>query len=138
MYMLSIMSHSLPSPLDYLPACDDLYDVCQELYTLAAKWSHIGFALHLPTSQEEAIHETRADSAHCLRMVLSKWLQKCYKYDKYGPPSWRMLVKAVGDPFGGNDCALAETIANKHSGMHNACIDCIPNKDGFLVGIIEV
>ena len=34
----------------------------------------------------------------------------------YGRFNNRMLVKAVGDPFGGNDCALAETIANKHPG----------------------
>ena len=102
-------------PLDYISAFDDLYDVCQELYNLAAKWSHIGFTLHI---QVEAIHESRGDdSTHCLRMVLSKWLRKSYNYDKYGPPTWRMLVKAVGDPFGGNDCALAETIAKKHPGI---------------------
>ena len=113
--------------LDYFPACEDLYDVCQEMHTLAAKWSHIGFAVHIPSSQEEAIRATRDDSASCLRMVLKKWLQKSYSYDKYGPPTWRMLVKAVGDPLGGDDCALAETIANKHPGMYSnevlvACI----------------
>ena len=103
---------------------------------MAAKWLDIGFALHI---QVEAIHESRGDdSTHCLRIVLRKWLRKSYNYDKYGLPTWRMLVKAVGDPFGGNDCALAEAIANKHPGMHNACIDCVPNKNEFLVGIIEV
>ena len=106
-------------PLDYLPACDDLPDVYREVYTVAARWSDISCALYLPISQEEAIRkETRGDdSAHCLRMVLSRWLRKSYNYDKYGLPTWRMLVKAVGDPFGGNDCALAETIANRHPGM---------------------
>ena len=118
-------------PLDYLPACDDLHDVYREVYTVAARWSDISFALYLPISQEEVIRkETRGDDcAHCLRMVLSKWLRKSYNYDKYGLPTWRMLVKALGDPFGGNDCALAETIANKHPGMY---------KDGFLVDNIEV
>ena len=88
---------------------------------MAARWSDISFALYLPISQEEAIRkESRGDdSAHCLRMVLSKWLRKSYNYDKYGLPTWRMLVKAVGDSFGGNDCALAETIANKHPGMYS-------------------
>ena len=107
-------------PLDYLPACEDLHDVYREVYTVAARWSDISFALYLPISQEEAIRkETRGDdSAHCLRMVLNKWLQKSYCYDKHGPPTWRMLVKAVGDPAGGNDCALAEAIANKHPGMY--------------------
>ena len=102
------------------PACDDLHDVFEEVYSLSAKWGDISFALKLPFSQEENIRsETQGTStARCLRLVLSKWLQKCYKYDKYGPPTWRMLVKAVGDPFGGNDCALAETIAKHHPGMY--------------------
>ena len=103
---------------DYFPACDDLHDVYEEVYTLAANWSDISFALKLPWSQEQTIRkETRGDDcAHCLRLVLSKWLQKAYKYDKYGPPTWRMLVKAVGDPAGGNDCVLAESIAKKYAG----------------------
>ena len=104
---------------DSFPACDDLYDVCAEVYTLAAKWSDVSFALKLPLSLEETIKEIHGgDLTRCLRMVLSKWLQKCYKYDKHGPPSWRMLVKAVDDPFGGSNCALAETIAKKHLGMY--------------------
>ena len=95
--------------------------MCSEVHILAPKWSDICFSLYLPISREEAIRkETQGDdSARCLRMVLTKWLQKSYNYDKYGPPTWRMLVKAVGDPAGGNDCALAETIANKHPGMYS-------------------
>ena len=101
-------------------AGDDLHDVYEEVYTLAGKWADISFALKLPMSLEDTIQkETRGDDcAHCLRIVLRKWLQKSYNYNKYGPPTWRMLVEAVGDPFGGNDCALAETIANKHPGMY--------------------
>ena len=108
-----------------LPACDDLHDVYEEVYTLAYKWSDVSFALKLPTSQERAIRkETRGDDCKlCLRMVLDKWLQKSYKYGKYGRPTWKMLVKAVGDSGGGNDCALAETIAKKHSGMY--CIQAL-------------
>jgi len=89
------------------------------VYTLAARWSDISFALKLPLLQEESVRsETQGvSSARCLRMVLNKWLQRSYKYDKFGPPTWKMLVKAVGDSFGGNDCALAETIARKHAGM---------------------
>lgn len=107
------------------PASDDLHDVYEEVYTLASRWSDISFALKLPMSQEEIIRKgTRGDDCnHCLRMVLSNWLQKSYKYGRYGPPTWRMLIKAVGDPTGGNDCALAETIAKKHLGMY--CIQAL-------------
>ena len=88
----------------------------REVHTLAPRWSGISFALYLPMFQVEAIRkETRGDdSAESLQMVLTKWLQKSYNYDKYGCPTWRMLVKAVGDPFGGNNTALAEAIAKKH------------------------
>ena len=101
-----------------LPACDDLFDVYEEVHTLAAKWSHICFALKLPWSEEQIIHKESHgdDCVHCLQVVLRKWLQKSYNYDKHGPPTWRMLVRAVCDPAGGNDCALAESIAKKHAG----------------------
>ena len=56
----------------------------------------------------------------CLEAVIVKWLQKCYNYQKFGSPTWKMLVKAVGDPAGGNNIALAETIAKKHPGMYSA------------------
>ena len=54
----------------------------------------------------------------CLQDVLVKWLQKGYNYQLRGSPCWRMLVGAVGNPAGGNDCALAEGIAKKHPGMY--------------------
>ena len=36
--------------------------------------------------------------------------------DKYGKPTWRRLVMAVKGHAGGNDPALAQTIATKHPG----------------------
>ena len=50
-------------------------------------------------------------------MVLIKWLKKSYNVGKYGPSTWRMLVKAVDSPAGGNNRALPETIAEKLPGM---------------------
>ena len=101
-----------------LPANDDLFEVYKEVHTLAPRWSDICCALSLP--HEETIRkETQGDDCNCcLRMVLRKWLQKSYNYVKYGPPSWRMLVEAVGDSAGGNNCTLAEAMAKKHTGMY--------------------
>ena len=67
-----------------LPAYDDLYDVYEEVYALAAKWSDVSFALKLPLFQVETIRKgvQGNDCNHCLRMVLCKWLQKSYNYDK--------------------------------------------------------
>ena len=102
----------------FLSAIADLHDVYREVYTLAHKWANICCALNLP--HEEAIREdTRGDDCACrFRMVLRKWLQKSYNFQKYGPPTWRMLVKVVGDPTGGDNNTLAETIAKNHPGMH--------------------
>ena len=90
-----------------------------QVHYLAPRWSDICCALNLP--HEETIRkETQGDDiARCFRMVLRKWLQKSYNYQRWGCPTWRMLVEAVGDPAGGNNLALAETIAKKHLGMYS-------------------
>ena len=100
------------------PGDDNLFEVYKEVITLAPRWSDICCALNLPILHEETIrNETKCDDCkRCLRMVLTKWLQKSYNYEKCGHPTWRMLVKAVDDSAGGNNTALAETIAKKHTG----------------------
>ena len=100
------------------PADDNIFEVYKEVHTLAPRWSDICWALNLP--HEETIrNETQGvDCKRCLRMVLRKWLQKSYNYKKYGSPTWRMLVEAVGNSSGGDDGALANAMARKHTGMY--------------------
>jgi len=43
---------------------------------------------------------------------MSEWLKKNYKTEKFGDPSWRLLVKAVGYFNKG----VAERIAQDHPG----------------------
>lgn len=100
----------------------DIYEVCDAVYMLCARWSHLCFGLKLPLAEEEAIAKTYSDDpGQCLKEVLKRWLRKNYDYHKYGHPSWRFLVRAVGDPNGGNDCALAETIGKNHAGKLKCC-----------------
>ena len=76
-------------------------------------------ALKLLPSDLTAIAAAHPGNPHeCLQAVVIKWLQKGYNYQRFGSPTWRMLVKAVDDPAGGNNCALAEAVAKKHPGMH--------------------
>ena len=42
------------------------------------------------------------------------WLEKNYNVKRFGEPTWRQLVKAVGHPDGGADMVLAMKIAKKH------------------------
>lgn len=89
----------------------------ESVRSLCARWSGLYIALKLPPNEEETIAKTHHGSPElCLQEVLKQWLCKNYEYQKHGCPSWQSLVQAVGDPVGGNHCALAETIGNKHPG----------------------
>ena len=88
-----------------------------EVVELAGSWSNLCLALKLLPADQSAIGAAHPGNPHgCLQTVLVKWLQKCYNYQKFGSPTWRMLVKAVSDPAGGNNNALAERIAKKYGG----------------------
>ena len=99
---------------------DDAYDVYREVVGLAGRWSSMCLALRLRPSDRSKIAAAHPrDPERCLEAVIVQWLQKGYNYQRYGNPAWRILVEAVSDPAGGNDNALAETIAKNHSGMPN-------------------
>ena len=95
----------------------DTRDVYREVIGLAGRWSGMCLALGLLPSDRSTIEAAHRGNPHdCLQAVVVKWLQKGYDYQRYGPPTWQMLVEAVGDPIGGNNLALAEAIAKKHQG----------------------
>ena len=107
--------------MSYYSGEDDAYDVYREVVSLAGSWSNMCLALRLRPSDRSKIAAAHTGNPdECLEAVVVKWLQKSYNYQKCGCPSWRMLVKAVDDPAGGNNSALAETIAKKHPGMYSA------------------
>ena len=108
------LSHCIHS---HYSADKDIHDVYGEVVDLAGSWSTLCLALKLlPADQNEIAAAHPGNPRVCLRTVLVKWLQKCYNYQEFGSPTWRMLVKAVSDPAGGNNNALAERIAKKHAG----------------------
>ena len=82
---------------------------------MANKWKSIGLALRLTPDLLNTIG-TKENMTDCLLEVLTQWLKKTYNVKWFGEPSWKLLVKAVSDPAGGNDRALAEAIAQKHQG----------------------
>ena len=46
--------------------------------------------------------------------------EKNYNVERFGEPTWQAVVKVVGCPAAGDNCALALTIATQHSGYsHN-------------------
>ena len=103
--------------MSVLSAEDDLFDVQDEVISLTGKWRSMCSALRLRAAEEDAIaSKYQSNPNYCLRAVLTKWLQKGYNYKRHGPPTWRMLVKAVAHPAGGDNVALAEEIATNHQG----------------------
>ena len=81
------------------------------------KWKDISLALGLPPSKLAKIERESEDPCDCLTQCLTLWLKREYKTEKFGKPSWMLLARAVGDPAGGNDPALAEEITNRHGGI---------------------
>lgn len=98
---------------------EDAYDVLHEVNQLAWRWSCMCRALRLRS--HENIRAEHKNPNDCLGAVIDKWLQKNYDYEKFGSPTWKMLVKAVADPFGGDNTALAESIAKNHLSKYLFC-----------------
>ena len=77
---------------------------------------NIGIALRLSLSELDSIESSSKQiPRRMLTKVIACWLRhKSYSAEKFGPPTWRMLVKAVDSPTGGNDHTLAQKIAVNH------------------------
>lgn len=95
---------------------DNEFDIEDEVIDIAPNWKGFGKALHLPPNLLERIAaQPGANPETCLSNTLAEFLKKNYEWNKYGVPSWRMIVQAVGHKIGGRDENLALRIAEKHS-----------------------
>ena len=95
---------------------DDLVDVKRELISIADKWKDIGLALRLKPATLNTIEGSRINLKDRLSDVLAEWLNKAYNVQRFGQPSWQLVVRAVRDPAGGDNQALADTMAAKYGG----------------------
>ena len=81
------------------------------------RWKDVGGALGVRENQIQIIAVTHSHSPEdCMRGVVSKWLKRSHNEEKFGPPTWKNLVKAIANPSGGQDCASALELAKKHLG----------------------
>lgn len=94
---------------------DDLFDVQSALIPVAANWRSIGIALRLrPDILQNTDTRYNGDPRACLSSMLTEWLMRNYNVERFGEPTWQMLVEAVGHPAGGANMALAKEIARRH------------------------
>ena len=106
--------------LTHSTAEEDTYDVYEEVITMAGSWEQMAAGLRLPPPKKSLIATKHSNNPEkCLLAVVEEWLKGVCNVQKYGHPSWRLLVQAVADPIGGANPALAHSIAAKHLGNHH-------------------
>ena len=96
---------------------DDLADIMEEIVSIKSVYFSLGRSLRLRAEDLKAICEaypSESDAERALNDVLLLWLQQKYNVQRFGPPTWRMLVEAVDKHAGGNDHNLAKKIALNH------------------------
>ena len=96
---------------------DDLADVMDEVLTIKSMYFALGRSLRLKNANLQAIrtqYPTESDFELALNDVLLLWLDKQYNVDRFGPPTWRLLVEAVDKESSGNNHELAKNIALNH------------------------
>ena len=84
---------------------------------MAHVWKSFGLALGVHIDTLNAIEENQKKVGNCLNDTLDDWLKNGSIRESDGPPSWELVVKAVANPAGGNNCALAQDIAAKYHGI---------------------
>ena len=103
--------------LIFITGEDDLADIMDEVLTIKSMYFALGRSLRLKNDDLEAICEkypSESTAERALDKVLLLWLKKQYNVERFGPPTWRMLVEAVNKKGGGNNHELAKQIASNH------------------------
>ena len=109
---------------------DDLTDVLEAIVPIQSAYFALGRSLRLRLDDLRSIqaaYPNESDSELALNDTLELWLKQKYNVDRFGPPTWRMLVEAVDRKTGGNNHDLAKEIATDHPAaginkwIHNIC-----------------
>ena len=95
---------------------DDLGVIMADLSTCANKWKTLSILLGLPQAKINGIEtENLAKTGDCWNKALQEWIDQNYNTNKYPPPSWRSLLKAIAR----EDYALFKQLAAQHPTQAN-------------------
>ena len=94
----------------------------EEVVSIQSMYFQLGRMLRLRDHDLKAIRKAYTNEAYpnevdaesALNDVLLLWLDQKYNVERFGPPTWRMLVEAVDKKTGGNNHDLAKEIASNH------------------------
>ena len=84
------------------------------LTDVQSRYYEIGTQLRLKAL--DTVKNRSTNDTIAMGEVVEEWLKGNYYTEKLGPPTWKMLVKVVANPNGGNNNSLAKKIANEHPG----------------------
>ena len=94
----------------------DVLIVLKSITDVASNWKRIGGLLGIDDGTLTAISNNNSASADkCLIDMVTCWLQYNYDTLRHGLPTWEKLVQVIDSPAGGNNSALALTIAQQHN-----------------------
>ena len=96
---------------------DDLTDVLEAVVPIQSAYFALGRSLRLRLDDLRSIqaaYPNESDSEVALNDTLELWLQQKYNVERFGGPTWRMLVVAIDKKTGGNNHDLAKEIASDH------------------------
>ena len=95
---------------------NDHFAVQSEIDDIKPRWKQFGAALGIKQATLSTIQTTHPQNPEeCLAVVLTEFLSMNYDgVAELGPPTWRMIVSALGHKNGGNNPGLALEVAKDH------------------------
>lgn len=92
---------------------DVMAQVVLALGDVSAKWKEIGIILGAGYGYLEGLFRDGKSSEECINSIVKKWLKN--RFDpRFGAPSWKKLVEAIGAKAGAANSVHALKIAEQH------------------------
>lgn len=112
----------IPTYLNYEIDESNIKEVFAAVYILRSKYYRLGRSLGLHADDLDAIRLDNPHNAHdALNDVLLTWLRQEYNVNKFGSPSWKRLIEAVGDKTGGGNPKLAKSLSGTFNDIVVVC-----------------
>ena len=92
----------------------DLSKIIEEIQPIESRYYNLGRSLNLKITDLRKIRDDHPSDSDAFKDVLLLWLDQKYDKKKHGPPTWRMLVKAVNNESDEDNDELAKQIALNH------------------------
>lgn len=105
---------------------DDFVEVKEAVHDVLHRWKFVAGALGIRPSQIQTIETThRGNPEECMDDAIIQWLRRSHNETKHGPPTWRKLVQVIAARAGGENVALASTIAKSHPSQYISTFNSI-------------